>query len=78
MFAPAPPPYAVIVENPGLSIVVFAPRVDTAGLIVPVPPLPTVNVYVFPAMTANPVPVINPPAPPPPPGPPPPPPATRR
>jgi hypothetical protein len=49
------------------------------GLLVPAPPAPTVMVYVFPGVTAKPVPVRNPPAPPPPPyRPPPPPPATIR
>jgi hypothetical protein len=53
-----------------------------AGLppVPPFPPLPTVMVYVVPAVTASPVPVLNPPAPPPPPSapPPPPPPATTK
>jgi hypothetical protein len=68
----------VIVDNPGLAIVVFAPLVATTGVAPPVPPEPTVNVYVLPATTERLVPETNPPAPPPPPNPPPPPPATKR
>jgi hypothetical protein len=82
---PEPPPIEVTVVNPEPEIDELPPFVGICdGYIACTPPLPTVTLYVVPAVTDTPEAVNNPPAPPPDPKPcrgvipPPPPPATTR